>query len=534
MPGLATLVTTLRACTSARTKAILGGLVALGILSRLGVVGLALAVARSEVRLATAVGVATAAVTLVQRILSLSARVAVDCDAHRAAARALLDADVLAISPYDVRRAIDEGIWHAQEVVAQAVPAVVADSIVALLVVPVVVSLPQRLLLLAAIATAIILVLVVPLRRWTRRLQDRAVDARMKLGDTFAFAVEGRLELVAHGGKPEFMGRFASEIDTYARLVRRSSLGAAFLGRAPIAFALGVVALVLAFDPTSREALVGKALSSSLVLAACIPPFFGAVLGAHTLVRGLSRLAPFLSVLTMPPRPDVGRGGEAPTVPAAFAGENLSFRYTPDALPSVNDVSFEWRPGKPLVLVGANGAGKSTLLRLLLGLRPPTSGSITLGPNDLAAVDLALLRKEVAYVPQRPYLGESHTSVRAALQGARENVTDEVCLRALDRVALRPALGTTSAVLERRVGELSGGQRQRLAIARAIMHDTRIYLFDEPDANLDIGGVALMAALVRGLVAEGKMVALAAHTPELAAVSDAPVSLDARRTKVHA
>jgi ABC-type transport system involved in cytochrome bd biosynthesis fused ATPase/permease subunit len=98
--------------------------------------------------------------------------------------------------------------------------------------------------------------------------------------------------------------------------------------------------------------------------------------------------------------------------------------------------------------------------------------------------------------------------------------------RALTRTRLLDALaGRGSSALDVRVGELSAGQRQRLALARVLLQDAHIVLLDEPDANLDRDGIAMVRALLEELVAEGRMVAVAAHTRELAELPGVMVSL---------
>lgn len=183
----------------------------------------------------------------------------------------------------------------------------------------------------------------------------------------------------------------------------------------------------------------------------------------------------------------------------------------------LDDVTFHVPIGEFLCLCGPNGAGKSTLLRVLLGLRQPQGGSVTVGGVELGTLDLQKLRRSIAYLPQRPYLGEHYATIRSALRGLDEDASDGAMRAAIDRVGLGNA-ARSGDVLDVEIGELSAGQRQRLALARVLLHDAAIYLLDEPDANLDRAGIALVAELVRDLAARGRMVAIAAHTGELAAI----------------
>jgi ATP-binding cassette subfamily C protein CydCD len=182
-----------------------------------------------------------------------------------------------------------------------------------------------------------------------------------------------------------------------------------------------------------------------------------------------------------------------------------------------------------LILTGPNGAGKSTLLRLLIGLRPPSGGTLRFGEHDASKVDLPTLRRETAFLPQRPYLGEPYSTLREAMHLTADSAGDDAISRALARVEVLDAIKAQHAdPLAAHIGELSAGQRQRVAIARVLVQNARLSLLDEPDANLDRAGIALVARLVRELTADGAMVAVAAHTPELADASPMRIALEGR------
>lgn len=521
-------VATLLSKTSARSRLLLTVVILLAVLARAAIIVAAFAVARGSASAAAIGGIVAAVLYALERAVSAGARAASEGDLHRMTAETLLRSDVLAV-PASLNRVVYEGAFHALQLLVAILPALVADLLVALAALPILaVTLPARLVTLATVAIVIAAAGFFVVRRMTHRLEQRSRDAYQALADTIAIAIEGRLELVARGGEDELLRTLDTQVRTYQRRSVRAAWAAAVLGRAPLAAALAAVGLAVAADATSRDLLASAILVHALVLTASLRPVIGAVIGAHGAVRTLAFVEPFVELLGLPSRDDVLRPGAAPVpaLPAAFEARALSFGYDAET-PVLSGLSFTWEGKEPLVLAGPNGAGKTTLLRLLLGLRPPTGGTLRLAGKELASLDLHAFRRSVAYLPQRPYLGEPHTAVRAAMKLGRTDATDDVIRRALERTAVLAMLeGRGEDPLDVAVGELSAGQRQRVALARILVHDTaKIVLLDEPDANLDREGIDLVLSLVRELSAAGKMVVVIAHTRELLGISSGRLDL---------
>ena len=160
-----------------------------------------------------------------------------------------------------------------------------------------------------------------------------------------------------------------------------------------------------------------------------------------------------------------------------FSGVNKSYGSTS----VVSDLDLELPDGSFTVLVGPSGCGKSTSLRMLAGLEPVTSGTITIGDHDVT--QLPPRDRDVAMVFQN-YALYPHLSVREniafPLRASKTPRTD--ALRRADEVA--ESLGLEK-LLARKPKELSGGQQQRVAIGRAIIRQPSVFLFDEPLSNLD-------------------------------------------------
>ncbi|MEU9794831.1 thiol reductant ABC exporter subunit CydD [Streptomyces sparsogenes] len=245
----------------------------------------------------------------------------------------------------------------------------------------------------------------------------------------------------------------------------------------------------------------------------------------HAAAEGLAAADEVFAVLEREPRAT----GDAPAPDARGATltvEGLEVRHPGRAEPSLAATSFEILPGETLALVGPSGAGKTTLLNALLGFAEPAAGRVLVAGRDLASLDPESWRRQIAWVPQRPYLfaGTIADNVRLARPGADHEAV---------RTALRDAgaLGFVDALphgADTRLGEmgagLSAGQRQRIALARAFLADRPVLLLDEPTAGLDGETEAAVVEAVRRL-AEGRTVLLVVHRPALLAVADRVVRL---------
>jgi heme ABC exporter ATP-binding subunit CcmA len=167
----------------------------------------------------------------------------------------------------------------------------------------------------------------------------------------------------------------------------------------------------------------------------------------------------------------------------------------------VRKVSLDLAPGRFYVLRGENGAGKSTLLRMIAGLNDPTEGSIHIyGIPNKQALD------RMGYMAHAPLLydelsGMENLRFFGQLYGVN---TDAALAKAMERVGLDPAL-------DRRVGQYSQGMRQRLSLARAIFHEPRLLLLDEPFSNVDPDSALQIAKLLANMRTSGTTILLVTH-----------------------
>ncbi len=172
---------------------------------------------------------------------------------------------------------------------------------------------------------------------------------------------------------------------------------------------------------------------------------------------------------------------------------------------ALRGVNAEFHSGKFYAILGDNGAGKTTLLRALAGLAHPTQGTISIlgmSPQDAC--------REIGYMAHPSLLYDEMSAMENLRYFARLYgiAGDERCVHVVRSVGLDPEL-------TRPVGQYSQGMRQRMSLARAILHDPKILLLDEPFSNVDVHSAGEMVRLLRGMCDAGKMLFVVTHQAAL-------------------
>ncbi|MDR2607837.1 MAG: ABC transporter ATP-binding protein/permease [Treponema sp.] len=190
---------------------------------------------------------------------------------------------------------------------------------------------------------------------------------------------------------------------------------------------------------------------------------------------------------------------------------NLSFAWEKNR-PVLRNINLEIAPGTFFALTGESGSGKSTLAAILSGQAPWYEGSASIGGAEISRTPLNELRETFTLLRHNSYLFAG--SIRDNLSMAKSGLGDDEMLAVLEQLGLGEFLAEREG-LETRISEgaanISGGQRQRLAAARALLHDTDLYIFDEAASNVDTeSGEAIMAAAV-ALAKKKKTVILITH-----------------------
>jgi ATP-binding cassette subfamily B multidrug efflux pump len=178
---------------------------------------------------------------------------------------------------------------------------------------------------------------------------------------------------------------------------------------------------------------------------------------------------------------------------------DVEFRYPGAAAPVLKNISFRATAGQTTAVIGSTGAGKTTLISLVARLFDATSGTVLIDGVGVRDLDPEMLWNRIGLVPQKPYLFTG--TVATNLRYGNPQATDAELWQALEVAQAADFVRAMSGGLEGRIAQggtnVSGGQRQRLAIARALVRQPEIYLFDDSFSALDLATDARLRAALR-------------------------------------
>lgn len=207
--------------------------------------------------------------------------------------------------------------------------------------------------------------------------------------------------------------------------------------------------------------------------------------------------------------------------------DSISFTYDKGQPNIFSDLSFSVKSGDALALLGRNGVGKSTLLNCLMCFNTVQQGHIYCNSTDLLNVSIKERAKLIAFVPQIigadiAYTVRDYVSFGATLRTGMFSSPGKEEFEKTDSIL--DILGIT-ALSHKACRDLSGGQRQLVAIARALLQDTRLLLMDEPTSALDIRNQVIVLDTIEQLRAQGYAIVFTTHLPEQALLLNSRVGL---------
>ncbi|MEU7651990.1 ABC transporter ATP-binding protein [Micromonospora taraxaci] len=200
-----------------------------------------------------------------------------------------------------------------------------------------------------------------------------------------------------------------------------------------------------------------------------------------------------------------------PPTRAELELRGVRFQYPGAVEPVLRDISFRATPGTTTAIIGSTGAGKTTLLSLIPRLVDVTGGAVLVDGVDVRELAPDELWRRIGLVPQRPYLFTG--TIASNLRYGNPDATDEDLWAALEIAQARDFVAQMPGGLDAPIAQggttVSGGQRQRLAIARALVRQPEIYLFDDSFSALDLGTDARLRAALRPITAQSAVVIVA-------------------------
>ncbi len=212
-----------------------------------------------------------------------------------------------------------------------------------------------------------------------------------------------------------------------------------------------------------------------------------------------------------------------------FRGVN--FAYPGQCSNALSDISLTIQPGEKVAIIGRIGSGKSTLNKLIMGMYEPDSGSILIDGTDIHQIDPADLRRNIGYVPQDTTL--FFGSVRDNIVMGVPYVEDAAIIRVARITGVTNFVDQHPSGFDMEVGErgsnLSGGQRQSISIARALLLNPPILLFDEPTNEMDNSTEALLKQRLTEEVLEDKTLMVATHRASLSGLANRIIVIEQGR-----
>ncbi|MHB8990832.1 MAG: thiol reductant ABC exporter subunit CydD [Chloroflexota bacterium] len=324
----------------------------------------------------------------------------------------------------------------------------------------------------------------------------------------------------------KLFGRSRAQVETLARVsdrYRQTTLGVlrvAFLSALALELLSTVSTAIVAVEVGLRLLYGGLSFEQAFFVLILAPEFYLPLrnlgTGFHAGISGVAaarRLFEILETPSHPVHPVLPSSPHLPVSPSPYVSfRDVRYGYDGGERSALRGVSFELRRGERVALVGPSGGGKSTVARLLMGFLQPDQGEILVEGRPLKATAPEEWRRQVAWVPQSPYL--FHATVAENLRLARPEADQGLLVQAArlahaDEFIRRLPHGYDTVIGEQ--GErLSGGQAQRLALARAYLKDAPLLILDEAAAHLDPEQEALIQESLERLM-EGRTVLAIAH-----------------------
>jgi ABC-type multidrug transport system fused ATPase/permease subunit len=400
-------------------------------------------------------------------------------------------------------------------------------------------SVAVALLISSPTLTLGLLIVIVPLTmvssRLAKKLESALEHAQRESGRSSGLMSEAlaKLEVIKVFRAESRLEERFDEVNIKAEhaMRQRSIFGSMGAPIAQLMAGAGIVALLFlgVLEVQAGRLSVASLTAYLSLLALCIAPIqiFARSFGRLAAIRAPAKALQM--TLNEPVELETGRLTTAPRGPIGF--KNVSVRYPDGEALALANISLELSTGSFTALIGPSGGGKTTLTKVLLRLLEPSGGEILMGAQPMTSFTKAAWRSAFAFVPQQPSLFAG--SIRQNL-GLFSELDDARAWNALEQAGLASDIRALPAQLETELLEngagLSGGQQQRLAIARALVTNAEVLIFDEPTSSLDADTENLIKTTLESLRGS-KTLLVIAHRLSTVENADQVLMLEHGRSK---
>jgi len=346
------------------------------------------------------------------------------------------------------------------------------------------VNFPSAIVLLVCVP--MIPVTIVLIQRWAKKLLSKYWGQYTALGDTFLENLQGLTTTKIYQAD-EFKHL---EMNEQSELFRKITMKVLTMQLNSITImdliAYGGAALGVILATTQLRAGHVDLFGCILIILLAADFFLPMrLLGSffHIAMNGMAASDKIFRLLDLP---EPEQNTEVVPADCSIECKDLRFSYEADR-EILHGVNMAFPKGSFTAIVGESGCGKSTISAILMGRNKGYSGEITVGDTSLSEISETSLMERFTYISHNSYLFKG--TVRENLLMARPNAGEDTLWQVLEQVNLADFLRSEKGldtVLNEKASNLSGGQCQRLALARALLHDSPVYIFDEATSNIDV------------------------------------------------
>ena len=351
---------------------------------------------------------------------------------------------------------------------------------------------------------------IVAVQKFAKKLLAKYWGTYTGLGDTFLENLQGLTTLKIYQADERYAKKMDEEAEKFRKITMRvlimqlnsiSIMDMVAYGGAAVGIILSILELQKGNISLAECFFITMISAEFFLPLRLLGSFFHIAMNGNAAADKIFRLLDT-------EEPKVGRVTEIPNEEIVF--KQVDFGYTEEKQ-VLNKISFTIQPNSFVALVGESGCGKSTMASLIMGDNRASAGKVTIGGIDVNEINDKALYQKITRVRHDSYLFKG--TVLDNLKMGNPDATQEEIYEVLRKVDMYDTIMEKGGVLmqiEEKASNLSGGQKQRLVLARAILHNSDIYIFDEATSNIDVESEDKIMQVVQEL-AKTKLVILISH-----------------------